>query len=81
MCSMKCTCADSSAFLGAGAVRIVHCVLCSVLGAMCCLPKMKIEQSERDELDKKKNYCSKSLFKNQYPSCILFFARFETFGF
>ena len=29
-CSMKCTCSDSGAFSGAGAVRYVHCAVCRV---------------------------------------------------
>ena len=30
LCSMKCACADSGAFAGAGAVRYVHCAVCRV---------------------------------------------------
>ena len=30
MCSLKCTCSDSGAFAGAGAVRNVHCGVCRV---------------------------------------------------
>ena len=30
MCSMKCTCSDSGAFAGAGAVSNVHCAVCRV---------------------------------------------------
>ena len=33
MCIIKCTCSDSRAFADAGAVRNVHCAVCTVLTA------------------------------------------------
>ena len=33
ICGIKCTCLDLGAFAGAGAVRNVHCAVCSALPA------------------------------------------------
>ena len=35
MCSRRCTGAVAGAFAGAGAVRSVHCAVCSVLPTTC----------------------------------------------
>ena len=40
--SMKCTCSDSGAFAGAGAVRNVHCALCRVQ----CAEELGSEKNE-----------------------------------
>ena len=45
MCCIKCTCSDSGAFAGSGAVRNVHCAVCSVLPAKYNMVQLTVHVS------------------------------------